>query len=444
MSLRQARASCNDNNGLHVKISSMNNYSKLTAVLGLNWGDEGKGKLVDILAAKSQFVARFGGGANAGHTIVVDGQKVVLHQMPSGVLHPQTKNVIGNGCVVHLPTLIEELHELEEMGVNLTERLFLSNRATILFDFHKELDGLAESKAKKKIGTTKRGIGPAYSDRVNRKSLRLGDLLNFETFAEKLRERLEEVNQIEGMPFKFDAGREITLYKDLAERLEGMIVDTSALLQDALDEGKTVLAEGAQGSLLDVDFGTFPFVTSSTTTAGNIFSGLGIPPQNLESIGVAKAYTTRVGEGPFTTELTNEIGEKLQKEGNEFGATTGRPRRCGWMDLVATKYSAKLNGTTCINLTKLDVLNNFEEIQVCTKYKLNDEEIETLPATIEELEKVEPIFETLAGWNEDTSAARKISELPENAQKYIKFIEKYLGITVKWVGVGVEREAMAS
>lgn len=419
------------------------NQPKLTAVLGLNWGDEGKGKLVDILAGKSQFVARFGGGANAGHTIVVNGEKVVLHQMPSGVLHPQTKNVIGNGCVVHLPTLIEEMNELKTKGVKLADRLFLSNRATILFDFHKELDGLAESRAKKKIGTTKRGIGPAYADRVNRKSLRLGDLLNFEVFAAKLRDRLEEINAIEGMPFKFDPTREISLYKDLAERLDGMIVDTAEILQTALADGKTVLAEGAQGSLLDVDFGTFPFVTSSTTTAGNIFSGLGIAPQNLESIGVAKAYTTRVGEGPFTTELLNETGEKLREIGAEFGATTGRPRRCGWMDLVATKYSAKLNGTTSINLTKLDVLNDFKEIQVCTKYSLDGEEIETLPATIEELERVEPIFETLPGWEADTSAARKISDLPENAQAYIKFIEKFLGIPVQWVGVGVEREAMA-
>jgi adenylosuccinate synthase len=420
------------------------NKIKLTAVLGLNWGDEGKGKLVDILAGKSQFVARFGGGANAGHTIVVNGDKVVLHQMPSGVLHPQTKNVIGNGCVVHLPTLIEEMNELKEKGIELTDRLFLSNRATILFDFHKELDGLAESRAKKKIGTTKRGIGPAYSDRVNRKSLRLGDLLNLEVFAEKLRDRLEEVNKIDGMPFQFDAGREIALYKDLAERLEGMIVDTSEILQEALADGKTVLAEGAQGSLLDVDFGTFPFVTSSTTTAGNIFSGLGIAPQTLESIGVAKAYTTRVGEGPFTTELLDDMGEKLREVGAEFGATTGRPRRCGWMDLVATKYSAKLNGTTAINLTKLDVLNDFKEIQVCTKYSLDGEIIETLPATIEELERIEPIFESLPGWEADTSEAKKISDLPKNAQDYIKFIEDYLGVPVKWVGVGVEREAMAS
>ena len=420
-----------------------NTENKLSTVLGLNWGDEGKGKLVDILAVKSQFVARFGGGANAGHTIVVDGEKVVLHQLPSGVLHPQTKNVIGNGCVVHLPTLLEEISELEKMGVNLTERLFLSNRATILFDFHKELDGLSEAKAKQKIGTTKRGIGPAYSDRTNRCSFRLGDLLDFDNFAERLRERLGEINKIKDLPFKFEEGREIALYKDLAERLEGMIIDTSELLQEALKNGKSVLAEGAQGSLLDVDHGTFPFVTSSTTTAGNIFSGLGIPPQKLDSIGVAKAYTTRVGEGPFITELENESGEKLREIGAEFGATTGRPRRCGWMDLVATKYSAKLNGTDSINLTKLDVLNDFAEIQVCTKYKLDGQEIKTIPPTIRELERIEPVFETLPGWQSDTSEIREIKKLPANAKKYLEFIENYLEVPVKWVGVGVEREAMA-
>ncbi|MFH0776483.1 MAG: adenylosuccinate synthase [Patescibacteria group bacterium] len=416
----------------------------LAAVLGLNWGDEGKGKLVDILAGKMQFVARFGGGANAGHTIVVDGKKVVLHQLPSGVLHPQTKNVIGNGCVVHLPTLIEEMEELEKFGVKLTDRLFISDRATLLFDFHKELDGLAESKlGDKKIGTTKRGIGPAYSDRVNRRSLRVGDLLNFERFAEKLRARLEEINATPGMPFQFDAGREINFYKDFAERLEGMICDTAEILQNALSDGKTILAEGAQAALLDVDFGSYPFVTSSTTTAGGIFSGLGVPPQNVDSIGVAKAYSTRVGAGPFPSELDNDLGEKIRQIGAEFGATTGRPRRCGWMDLVATKYAAKLNGTTALNLTKLDVLNDLPEIQICTKYLLDGEEISSPPAAIEDYARVEPVFETFPGWQKDISKVRKISELPPQAKKYLKFIEKYLGIPVKWVGVGVEREAMA-
>ena len=401
-----------------VKIRTMNNSNNLTAVLGLNWGDEGKGKLVDILAGKMQFVARFGGGANAGHTIVVDGQKVILHQLPSGVLHSQTKNIIGNGCVVHLPTLIEEMEELEKIGVKLTDRLFLSDRATILFDFHKELDGLSESKlGEKKIGTTKRGIGPAYSDRVNRRSFRLGDLKNFENFAEKLRARLDEINSTSGMPFKFDAGREINFYKDFAERLDGMIVDTAEILQNAITDGKTVLAEGAQGSLLDVDFGSFPFVTSSTTTAGNIFSGLGIAPGDFESIGVVKAYSTRVGAGPFPTELNNATGEKLREVGAEFGATTGRPRRTGWCDLVATRFAAKLNGTNAINLTKLDVLNDFDEIQICTKYLLDGEEIASPPAAIEDFERVEPVFETLPGWKADTSAAQKNFRSPGERAK---------------------------
>ena len=419
------------------------NFAKLTAVLGLNWGDEGKGKLVDILAGKMQFVARFGGGANAGHTIHIDGQKFVLHQLPSGVLHPQTKCVIGNGCVVHLPTLIEEMSELESAGIKLADRVLISNRAVLLFDFHKELDGLNEESAgAKKIGTTKKGIGPAYSDKVNRCAFRMGDLLDFESFSKRLRVRIEEINKTPNLPFRFDEGREIAFYQDFADRFEGMIVDTSALLQEALIDGKTVLAEGAQGSLLDVDHGTYPFVTSSTTTAGNIFSGLGISPQSFESIGVAKAYTTRVGAGPFTTELLDADGEKLREIGHEFGATTGRPRRCGWMDLVATKYSVRLNATTMLNLTKLDVLNDFAEIKVCVAYELDSVRIQTLPATIAELERVKPVYETLPGWQTDISTMREVAQLPENAQKYIKFIEKFLEIPVKWTGVGVEREAM--
>jgi adenylosuccinate synthase len=420
--------------------------SKLTAILGLNWGDEGKGKLVDILAGKSHFVARFGGGANAGHTIYANGKKFVLHQIPSGALHPQCKCVIGNGCVVHLPTVIEELEELKAAGINLTERLFISDRAILLFDFHKELDGLRENSAKagKKIGTTKRGIGPAYADKINRCAFRAGDMLHFEDFAERLQDRIAEVNKTPGMPFQFDAGREITLYGDLAARLEGMICDTSTMLREALEAGKPVLVEGAQAALLDIDFGTYPFVTSSTTTAGGIFSGLGIPPQAADIIGVAKAYTTRVGEGPFPTELLDATGNKLREIGHEYGATTGRPRRCGWMDLVATKYAAKINGCNSINLTKLDCLNDFLEIKVCIAYELNGEKIDTLPANILDYAKVKPIYTTLKGWKKDTSKAKKIADLPAAARAYIKFIEKFTGIKVKWVGVGVEREAMAS
>lgn len=423
----------------------MSKKSALTAIIGLNWGDEGKGKLVDILAGHHHFVARFAGGANAGHTIIVDGQKFVLHQLPSGVLHPQTKCVIGNGCVVHLPTLLEELATLAKADINPTERLFISDRAILLFDFHKELDGkLEESAGTKKIGTTKRGIGPAYGDKVARTALRVGDLLDFENFAERLRERLEILNKTAGLSFQFDAGREIALYRDFAERLEGMIVDTSALLQTALADGKTVLAEGAQGSLLDLDHGTFPFVTSSSTTAGNIFTGLGLPPQPAEIIGVVKAYTTRVGEGPFVTELDDAIGERLRTVGAEFGATTGRPRRCGWLDTVATRYAARLNGCAALNLTKLDVLDDFEEIQVCVGYELDGAKIESPPAIISQLALVQPIYETLPGWKTKTASVRQISALPAAAKSYVKFVEKLVGVPVKFVGVGAEREAMAT
>jgi adenylosuccinate synthase len=418
--------------------------SKLSAVIGLHWGDEGKGKLVDILAGKTNFVARFAGGANAGHTIHVGEKKFVLHQLPSGVLHPQTKNVIGNGCVVHLPTLIEEIEEIEQAGISLTDRLFISDRAALLFDFHKELDGLKEAAlGKKAVGTTKRGIGPAYRDKIGREGFRLADLADWPTFAARLRERLTELNET----YKFDINieSELTRYEAYSERISGMIADTGALLSDALESGKTVLAEGAQGSQLDIDHGTYPFVTSSTTTAGNIFTGLGIAPQPVEpNIGVVKAYTTRVGAGPFPTELEDADGERLREIGHEFGATTGRPRRCGWLDLVATKYAIRLNGTNAINITKLDVLNDFAEIKICTGYELNGEKISTPPAVVANCEKLQPIYETLPGWQADTSAARAIKDLPENAQKYIQFVEQFLGVPVRWVGVGVDREAMAS
>jgi adenylosuccinate synthase len=413
----------------------------LTAILGFNWGDEGKGKLVDILAPTADFVARFGGGANAGHTVYVDGKKFILHQLPSGILHEKVKCVIGNGCVIHLPDLFAEIADLEKAGINLNGRILISDRATILFDFHKAIDGLRE--IKQKIGTTKRGIGPAYADKAARQSFRMGELLNFENFAKKFRKRLEEINQIPNLPTKFDTEQEITLYKDFTERLEGMICDTAEILRQSLRENKKVLAEGAQGSLLDLDFGTFPFVTSSTTTAGGIFSGLGIPPQNLDVIGVVKAYTTRVGSGPFPTELTNETGEKLREIGHEFGATTGRSRRCGWLDLVATKFAADLNSCAQINLTKLDVLNDFAEIKVCVGYEFEKEKIKMPLANQEDFAKVTPIYETLYGWQSDTSSARKITDLPKNAQKYVKFVEDFIGAPIGFVGVGVEREAMA-
>lgn len=415
----------------------------LTAVIGLQWGDEGKGKLVDILAGSQQFVARFGGGANAGHTIYVNGEKYVTHQLPSGILHPQTKNVIGNGCVLYLPGLMEELGEFEARGIKFANRLIISDRATLLMDFHRELDGRGEEKlGDKKIGTTKRGIGPAYTDKAARISFRAGELLNFNAFAAKLRARLEELAK-HGIEINIE--KEITVYEDYAERLSGLIDDGGNLLRAALDDGKTVLAEGAQGSLLDVDHGTYPFVTSSSTTIGGVFSGLGVAPvKDMEIIGIAKAYMTRVGAGPFPTELEDSIGEELRTIGHEFGATTGRPRRCGWLDLVATRYATKLSGITSINLTKLDVLNTLPEIKVCVAYELDGETINTLPANIEDLARVQPIYETVPGWQEDTSKVRKIKDLPKAARDYVALIENFVGAKIGWVGVGVERDAMAT
>lgn len=413
--------------------------SNLTAVIGLNWGDEGKGKLIDILAQRMDFVARFGGGANAGHTIQAEQQKIILHQLPSGVLQKKPQLIIGNGCVVHLPTLFEEITFLEKIGINLSKRLQISERATLLFDFHRELD--QASNLAQKIGTTKRGIGPAYSDRVARRSLRVGDLLNFPTFAKNLRARLITLQKNPNLNCKFDPSTEIAFYKDAAERLNGMICDTSHQLLQA--RGKQILIEGAQGSLLDLDFGTYPFVTSSTTLAGGIFSGLGLPPQKIKTIGVIKAYLTRVGAGPFPTELKEAIGKKLQEQGHEFGATTGRPRRTGWLDLVATKFALNLNGVTSLNVTKLDVLQGLPEIKVCIGYELAGRKITAFPASLETLLKVKPIYKVFPGFHANIAKVRKIAQLPRAARNYLQFIEKFLGQPIKFVGVGPRREELA-
>lgn len=413
--------------------------AKLTAILGLSWGDEGKGKLVDILAEQADFVARFGGGANAGHTIQAQQRKIILHQLPSGALRAKTQLIIGAGCVVHLPTLFEELAALEKLGFNLNERLKISERATLLLDFHKELEEV--SSWTKKIGTTKRGIGPAYVDRVQRTSFRVGDLLDFPNFAQELRERLTQFNK--KAQRKFNPSQEIAFYQDALERLSGMITDTSQLLQQAQRAGKKILVEGAQGSLLDLDFGTYPFVTSSTTTAAGIFSGLGLPPQRVETIGVLKAYSTRVGAGPFPTELQDQLGERLQRLGQEFGATTGRPRRTGWLDLVATKFAVDLNGIQSLNLTKLDVLSTLPEIKVCTGYELKGQKITHFPARTKLLAQVRPIYKSFPGFKKPISKVRKIAQLPAPAQNYLRFIEKFLKVPIRFVGVGGRRDELA-
>jgi len=420
------------------------NTSKFTAILGLQWGDEGKGKLVDALAGEVDIVARFGGGANAGHSIHVDGKKYVTHQVPSGALYPHTTNVIGNGCVVHLPSLAKEIAELEEGGMPIRERVFVSSRAPLLLDAHKLIDAKKEElRGGANLGTTKSGIGPAYADKVSRDTLRVGELRDFALFEARLRAHLAELAELYSI--EIDVDTEVASYKAFAANIADRIIDTAAVLYSALADDKKLLIEGAQAALLDIDHGTYPFVTSSNTTIGGVFAGLGIGPQReMEIIGVAKAYTTRVGAGPFPTELDDETGEKLREIGHEFGATTGRPRRCGWLDLVATRYSARLNGCTAINLTKLDCLNDFAEIKVCVAYELDGERIETLPSTAAELERLVPVYGTLSGWQSDTSEIRKISDLPEAAQVFVKYIEDYCSVPVKWVGVGMERTALAA
>jgi len=419
------------------------NTSQFTAILGLQWGDEGKGKLVDALAGDVDIVARFGGGANAGHSIHINDKKYVTHQVPSGVLYSHTTNIVGNGCVVHLPSLAKEIVELEESGMPIRERVFVSSRAPLLLDAHKLIDAKKEElRGGANLGTTKSGIGPAYADKVSRDTLRVGELRDFELFEKRLRAHLNDLTELYGI--EIDADAEVEIYRRFAKEIKDRIVDTSQLLQTAIANEKKLLVEGAQAALLDIDHGTYPFVTSSNTTIGGVFTGLGVGPQpDMQIIGVAKAYTTRVGTGPFPTELDSETGEKLREIGHEYGATTGRPRRCGWLDLVATRYSARLNSCTAINLTKLDCLNDFAEIKVCVAYELDGERIETLPATAAELERLIPVYETLPGWQSDTSEIRHISELPEQAQAFVKFIEDYCQTPVRWVGVGMDRQALA-
>jgi adenylosuccinate synthase len=415
-------------------------------VAGSQWGDEGKGKLVDIMSQYYDIIARAAGGANAGHTIVVkkgdQSERFVFHLLPSGVLHEGKKCVIGNGTVIHIPTLLEELETLKEKGVDAFNNILLSDRAHIIFDYHLEIDGIQEQrKGDKKVGTTKRGIGPCYTDKISRRGIRMGDLLNFDAFAEKFRENAERNIRLFGI--EIDIEEQINFYKDAADLLEPLIINTMEYLNDAHKAGKSILVEGAQGSHLDIDFGTYPFVTSSNTTAGGACTGLGLAPSKVSScVGIVKAYTTRVGAGPFPTELHDEEGDKLRKLGDEFGATTGRPRRCGWFDTVVAKNAIILNGTNSVNITKLDVLSDLESIRIGIAYKLDGKEIKFIPASLAEFEKVEVEYIDMPGWKEDISKAETFEDLPENAQKYIEKLEELLEVPVNFIGVGVHRNEL--
>ncbi len=425
-------------------------YGNVSVILGGQWGDEGKGKLIDIMAEQYDIVARATGGANAGHTVYIPDpdnkektKKFIFHLMPSGVLYPDVIGVVGNGVVVHIPTLFEEIEFLKKNGIDITGRLFISDRAHLLFDYHKVIDGIQEEmKGKKKVGTTKRGIGPAYTDKIRRNGIRAHRLLDFERFDQDFRTNVTMLQKMYG--FEYDVQKEIDYYREKMADIKPLIIDTYNYLDEAYREGKKILLEGANGTLLDIDHGTYPFVTSSNASIGGAIAGSGIAPKKIDSIiGIMKAYCTRVGAGPFPTELEDESGNKIREKGGEYGSTTGRPRRCGWFDAVASKYSAQLNGMTSINLTKLDVLTGLGSLKIGTAYHYNGEKLPSFPCCINKLEQVEVDYIEMPGWDEDISGARNIADLPENARKYIEKIEELLEVPVDFVGVGVSREQMA-
>jgi adenylosuccinate synthase len=413
-------------------------------VVGAQWGDEGKGKIVDVLSDGADIVARYQGGANAGHTVVVADEEFILHQMPTGVLQPDTLCVIGNGVVLDPETFIAEAEELEARGIELAGRVAISDRTHLVLPYHKLLDSAAESR--QKIGTTRRGIGPAYEDRTGRRGIRVGDLKTPDRIARQLRENVERVNMLLetlGSEEKADVDQHLKLVERLAPKLAPLSADIGQLIHDSVKAGKNVLLEGAQGTLLDVDHGTYPFVTSSNTTAGAATVGVGISPRALDVVlGVIKAYTTRVGNGPFPTEQENEAGERLRRMGGEFGATTGRPRRCGWFDAVVGRYASRVNGLTHLAVTKLDVLDTVERIPVCVGYVVNGERRDIFPAEAETVEQVEPIYEELEGWCQPTSGIRSFTDLPEKARAYLDRIETLVDVPVSFVSVGTRRDQL--
>ena len=414
-----------------------------TVVLGAQWGDEGKGKVTDFFASSADLVVRFQGGNNAGHTIVVGADKIALSLTPSGVLYPNCVPVIGSGCVVDLGFLKKELEMLNEKNIS-TKNLALSANAHVIMPYHKILDELIEeSLGDKKIGTTKKGIGPCYADKIQRYGIRVQDLLDDSVFAEKLNSNLNEKNKLLAKIYNHDplsADEIIKEFTEYKEMVQQHISDTSLLVSNAIKENKSILFEGAQGTLLDIDHGTYPFVTSSNTSAANAATGTGIGPLNLDRVvGVTKAYISRVGSGPFITEQENEIGDYLIEKGAEFGVVTGRRRRCGWLDLISLKYSVRVNSLSELFITKLDVLSGLEEIQLGVGYKYNDEILTDYPYDQKVAYEAEPIYETMQGWDEDITSIDKFEDLPSNAQKYIKAIEDFIGVPITFISVGPER-----
>lgn len=417
-------------------------------VVGAQWGDEGKGKAVDQLGDRVDLCVRYSGGNNAGHTLVVNGEKFVMHLLPSGILNPNTTTVLGNGVVIDLDVLHEELTTLRERGVQFEHPLISAN-AHIITDYHKVLDKVTERfLGKRRIGTTGRGIGPCYSDKINRLGIRVQDLLDAKILREKVEASLDQKNELlvkvyNRRPILIDEVVDALLAH--ADAIRPFIVDSGRFINDALDEGKVVLFEGAQAHHLDVDQGTYPYVTSSNPTAAGAATGGGIGPTRIDrTIGIAKAYTTRVGEGPFPTELFDEDGEKLREKGGEFGATTGRPRRCGWFDAVLVEQAVKINGFTDIFLTKLDILDGWEKIPVCVAYEVDGKRLPHYPMTQSEVHHAKPIYEYVDGWSEDISGCRSFDELPANCQAYVRHLEELIGCRISGIGVGPGREESIS
>jgi adenylosuccinate synthase len=421
------------------------NPVKAVAVVGAQWGDEGKGKVVDYLASSFAYTARYAGGHNAGHTVIFNSHRYILQLIPSGILRPGKKAVIGTGTVVDPEALVQELANLKKSGVDVRGRLYLSNRAHLIFPYHREMDRAAEAaRGAAKIGTTSRGIGPAYEDKAARRGLRVCDLLDAEHFAAKLAPVIAEKDAISAATFghPLETSGLAERYLELAAHLRDLVADTAVLLNRALDSGESVLFEGAQGTMLDIDHGTYPYVTSSNATSGGIATGLGVAPTRLTGVvGVTKAYTTRVGSGPFPTEMVAPDAHEVRVRGKEFGAVTGRPRRCGWLDLVVLRYAKMLSGIDSLAVTKLDVFDQQSEIQVCTGYRYKGEPLGEIPPDAETLAQIEPEYRLLPGWQKSTEGIREVKDLPAEARKYLDFISEQLEVEIGMISTGPDRQA---
>jgi adenylosuccinate synthase len=411
------------------------------AVLGAQWGDEGKGKIVDLLTPNFSIVARYQGGHNAGHTVYAGGRKFVLRLLPSGILHPGVTCVIGNGVVVDPQALFAEIDELEGAGISVGDRLVISDKAHLILPYHRELDLLSEARrGERKIGTTSRGIGPAYEDKIARRGVRVGDLANPESLAEAVRHNVDARNRLI-KESTMDSRQVLDELERAWGRMERWVTDVSVFLARARAQGQSIMFEGAQGTLLDIDHGTYPYVTSSNATIGGVCTGLGVGARAIDGVlGVAKAYTTRVGEGPLPTELTGELGNRLRESGQEFGAVTGRPRRCGWYDAVAVRYAVRVNGLDALALTKLDVLDGLPELQVCTGYRVRGAVVDEMPGDLSQLSACEPVYETIAGWSQPTAGVRVYEKLPAEAKAYVARIEAITRVPAAVLSTGSARE----